>query len=79
MDIGRVGLWTALLDQHPTSRVRELAQEVEEAADRHAWEIGVEWTVRQVECLLEQGVPAVHLYVMQGAKAVSEVMRRLRR
>jgi len=30
MDIGRVGLWTFLLDEHPTSRVRELAQEIEE-------------------------------------------------
>ena len=29
MDIGRVGLWTFLLDGHPTSRVRELAQEIE--------------------------------------------------
>ena len=29
MDIGRVGLWTFLLDEHPTSRVRELAQEIE--------------------------------------------------
>jgi probable F420-dependent oxidoreductase len=29
MDIGRVGLWTSLLDRHPTSRVREVAQEVE--------------------------------------------------
>ena len=28
--IGRVGLWTALLDAHPTSRVRELAVELEE-------------------------------------------------
>jgi probable F420-dependent oxidoreductase len=30
IDIGRVGLWTALLDAHPTSRVRELAVELEE-------------------------------------------------
>lgn len=30
IDIGRVGLWTALLDSHPTSRVRELAVELEE-------------------------------------------------
>ena len=29
MDIGRVGLWTFLLDEHPTSRVREIAQEIE--------------------------------------------------
>lgn len=30
IDIGRVGLWTALLDSHPTSQVRELAVELEE-------------------------------------------------
>ena len=29
MDIGRVGLWTSLLDRHPTSRVREVVREVE--------------------------------------------------
>ncbi len=29
IDIGRVGLWTFLLDSHPTARVRELAQELE--------------------------------------------------
>jgi probable F420-dependent oxidoreductase len=29
MDIGRVGLWTFLLDEHPTSRVREVAREIE--------------------------------------------------
>jgi probable F420-dependent oxidoreductase len=29
MDIGRVGLWTFLLDQHPTPRVREVAREIE--------------------------------------------------
>lgn len=30
IDIGRVGLWTGLLDAHSTSRVRELAVELEE-------------------------------------------------
>ena len=29
IDIGRVGLWSALPDAHPTSRVRELAAELE--------------------------------------------------
>lgn len=29
IDIGRVGIWTGQLDQHPTSRVREVAQEIE--------------------------------------------------
>jgi probable F420-dependent oxidoreductase len=29
MDIGRVGLWTFLLDEHPTPRVRDVAQQIE--------------------------------------------------
>jgi probable F420-dependent oxidoreductase len=29
IDIGRVGLWTGVIDQYPTSRVRDLVQEVE--------------------------------------------------
>jgi probable F420-dependent oxidoreductase len=29
IDIGRVGLWTSLFDQHPTSRVREVVAELE--------------------------------------------------
>jgi len=37
MDIGRVGLWTFLLDEHPTSRVRELAQEIEEMGWPTLW------------------------------------------
>jgi probable F420-dependent oxidoreductase len=37
MDIGRVGLWTFLLDEHPTSRVREVAQEIEEMGWPTLW------------------------------------------
>ncbi len=37
MDVGRVGLWTFLLDEHPTSRVRELAQEIEEMGWPTLW------------------------------------------
>jgi probable F420-dependent oxidoreductase len=37
MDIGRVGLWTFLLDQHPTSQVRELVQEIEEMGWPTLW------------------------------------------
>lgn len=37
MDIGRVGLWTFLLDEHPTSRVREVAQEIEEMGWPALW------------------------------------------
>ncbi|MGB7859403.1 MAG: TIGR03620 family F420-dependent LLM class oxidoreductase [Acidimicrobiia bacterium] len=37
MDIGRVGLWTFLLDNHRTSRVRELAAQVEEMGWPTLW------------------------------------------
>jgi probable F420-dependent oxidoreductase len=37
MDIGRVGLWTFLLDDHPTPRVRDLAQEVEDMGWPTLW------------------------------------------
>jgi probable F420-dependent oxidoreductase len=37
MDIGRVGLWTFLLDEHPTSRVREVVQEIEEMGWPTLW------------------------------------------
>jgi len=37
MNIGRVGLWTFLLDEHPTTRVRELAQEIEEMGWPTLW------------------------------------------
>jgi len=37
MDIGRVGRWTFLLDEHPTSRVREVAQEIEEMGWPTLW------------------------------------------
>ena len=37
MDIGRVGLWTFLLDEHPTSRVRDVVQEIEELGWPTLW------------------------------------------
>ncbi|GBE24669.1 MAG TPA: TIGR03620 family F420-dependent LLM class oxidoreductase [Actinobacteria bacterium] len=37
MDIGRVGLWTFLLDEQPTSRVRDLVQEIEDMGWSTLW------------------------------------------
>lgn len=37
IDIGPVGLWTGLLDAHPTTRVRELAVELEEMGWPCVW------------------------------------------
>ncbi len=55
----------------------ELADEVEAAGAEHALEIGVEWARRQTEELLERGVPAIHFYLMQSAKAITRLMERL--
>lgn len=37
VDIGPVGLWTFLLDQHPTSRVRDVAREIEDQGWPTLW------------------------------------------
>ena len=36
--------------------------------------IGLEWTLRQVEELIEAKVPCVHFYIMSSAKLVTEVI-----
>jgi methylenetetrahydrofolate reductase (NADPH) len=54
-----------------------LADEVSAAPSERALEIGVEWTVEQARELLDQGVPALHFYIMQSARAVKMVLDRL--
>lgn len=54
-----------------------LADEVLTADPERAIDIGIEWAVEQSRELLEAGVPALHFYVMQSARPVSEVVRRL--
>jgi methylenetetrahydrofolate reductase (NADPH) len=53
-----------------------LAEAVEREPDR-ALEVGVEWASEQVRELVELGVPAVHFYIMQSARAVRMVLDRL--
>jgi methylenetetrahydrofolate reductase (NADPH) len=40
-------------------------------------EIGVEWTYKQVEDLLNKNVPAIHFYVMQNSKPIKMLMKKL--
>jgi len=48
------------------------------AAERgHVRAVGAEWTKRQVEELLNRGVPAIHFYVMQSAEGVRQVLNDL--
>ena len=56
-----------------------LAAEVEEAKDEHVPEIGIEWTRKQAEGLLEAGVPGIHFYIMSTAKHVVGVAEPLRK
>jgi methylenetetrahydrofolate reductase (NADPH) len=54
-----------------------LADEVERAPAERTLDIGVEWTAQQVRELFDKGVPSVHFYIMQSAKAVKRVLDRL--
>ena len=56
----------------------ELAEEVENAKREHIPEIGAEWTLKQVQDLLEHNVPAIHFYVMQNTKPINLVMNKLK-
>jgi len=56
----------------------ELADEVSAAKNGAAVvEVGVRWARRQVEDLLNHGVPAVHFYIMQRSKPIQSLMERL--
>lgn len=56
----------------------ELAEEVEAAKPEHVLEIGVEWTFKQVEELLNKNVPAIHFYIMQNSLPIGKLMEKLK-
>jgi methylenetetrahydrofolate reductase (NADPH) len=55
----------------------ELSDEVLAADPENVLEVGVAWAEKQVQELLDRGVPAVHFYVMQSSKAISRLLDRL--
>ncbi len=55
----------------------ELAGEVMEARPEHVLEIGVNWAAKQVEDLINKNVPCIHFYVMQNAKPINLLMKKL--
>jgi methylenetetrahydrofolate reductase (NADPH) len=55
----------------------ELVEELDKAKPEHAHEIGVNWTFKQVEELLNKKVPAVHFYIMQNSKPFKMLMKKL--
>lgn len=50
----------------PASLIKELQAAGDDSAQ--AEQIGLEWTMRQIEELLAHGVPGVHLYILNRAK-----------
>ena len=42
------------------------------------YKIGIEWTLNQVQELIEAKVPCVHFYIMSSAKSVIEVVSKLK-
>ncbi len=55
----------------------ELTDQIMEAKNEHVLEIGVEWTTRQVEELINKKVPAVHFYIMQNSKPINMLLKSL--
>ncbi|MEW6508538.1 MAG: methylenetetrahydrofolate reductase [Bacteroidota bacterium] len=55
----------------------ELVEQLDKAKPEHAMEIGVEWTLKQVEELINRKVPAIHFYVMQNSKPIKMLMKKL--
>ena len=57
---------------------QDLADEIEKAKPEHVVEIGINWTLKQVEDLLNHNVPAVHFYVMQNSQPIKTLMNKLK-
>ena len=54
-----------------------LSDEIESAAPKSVFNVGVEWAVMQARELIERGVPSVHFYVMNSSKPINAVMAKL--
>lgn len=57
---------------------QDLADEIEAAKPEHVLEIGVDWTLKQVEELLNKNVPAIHFYIMQTSVPIKMLMKKLK-
>ncbi|CAN5468203.1 methylenetetrahydrofolate reductase [NAD(P)H] [soil metagenome] len=56
----------------------DLSREVLEAKNEHVLDIGVNWTLKQCEELINNGAPAIHLYIMQYVKPIQRLMELLK-
>jgi methylenetetrahydrofolate reductase (NADPH) len=57
---------------------QDLADEIQNAKSEHVSEIGVNWTAKQVEELLNKNVPAIHFYIMQSSAPMKMLMKKLK-
>lgn len=56
----------------------ELSSEIMAAKPEHVFDIGVEWAVKQCEELLNKGVPSLHFYIMNNAKPIEKLFKKLK-
>lgn len=55
----------------------ELSDEILNSDIKHTQEIGINWAFKQVEELLNFGVPAVHFYILQNAAPMQKLIKKL--
>jgi len=55
----------------------ELVEELKNTKPEHAIEVGVNWTFKQVEELMNKNVPAIHFYIMQNSNPFKMLMKKL--
>ncbi len=56
----------------------ELSDEISEAKPEHVMDIGLNWTLKQAEELLNSNVPAIHFYIMQNPVPIKKLMDKLK-
>ena len=56
----------------------ELAEEILQADQKHTVDIGIEWALKQIEDLLNFGVPAIHFYILQNVEPVKKLFSGLK-
>ncbi|KAA0210014.1 MAG: methylenetetrahydrofolate reductase [Ignavibacteriaceae bacterium] len=56
----------------------ELSGEILKSKSEHAMEIGINWTLKQCEELLNNNVSSIHFYIMHNIKPVKKLMDKLK-
>ncbi len=56
----------------------ELTNSLNNAPDNQVTDVGIDWTLKQVEGLLAHSVPSIHFYIMQNSKVISKLLRQIK-